>query len=209
MADAPSVASTAVSFLSISLSFVATLYSSTYETERSLRELKELSAGLEKLQQCLRMLGDHEQRSRAPSKASRSAERECRTVLQCPTLLQDNSSAPTDLLSRVQEMTRHCGSIAFARSSEPTEAHCRQQTLYTPLFWRLQSWITVSRALQVMRAMLIRYSENHRGPHTIVSAQTVRDIFGKTSDPRRAVTELGRTSRRNSDLLQITTRGPV
>jgi hypothetical protein len=208
MADALSVASTAVSFLSISSSFVATLYSSTYETERSLREPKELSAGLEKLQQCLRMLGDHEKRSQAPSKASRSAERACRTVLQCPTLLQGTSSA-TDLLSRVREMTGHCGSITFARSLEPIEAHCRQQTLYTPLFWRLQGWITVSRALQVMRAMLIRYSENRRGPHTIVSAQTVRDIFGKTSDPRRAVTELGRTSRRNSDLLQITTRSPV
>ena len=188
--------------MSLSSSIAATLYSSVYESERRLRASRELRNELEKLDKCLRVLSDHKQSDRAPSKALWPAERECRS------LLQETSSAVARLPSGIRDMTGNHESIAFARCLEPIEAHCRQQTKYTPIFWRLQSWITVSCVLHV-GAILIRCSEIRHGSPAIVSAQIVHDTFNTTSDPTRPVAKLDYTSRCNSDFLQITIGPPT
>lgn len=141
MADAPSMASAMLSTISVASSFVAALVSSAYKIERTSRETKKFCDELDKLGECLRVLSDSMQLSQTPPEALWPGQQGCRT------LLRGTSSVAACLPSTIQEMTGDYESVAFARCLEPLEAHCRQQAKYTPIFWRLQSWITVSYVL--------------------------------------------------------------
>lgn len=159
-----SIASAIVDLISITSSIVATLHSSAYNNERILRDIREVGDGRDKLDMCLRLLDDLQQPSRPLSKAFWPDEQDCWT------LLQQTPSAAACLPSRIRGMTGNHYSVAFARYMNRITAHCREQTKHTPMFWRLQSWISVSCALHYLKAMLRRCSENCYRPPAIAPA---------------------------------------
>lgn len=142
-----------VDLISITLSIIATLYSSAYNNERVLRGNRQAGDEFDQLAKCLRLLSDHKQPSRTQLKALSEREQ-----VACWTLLQQTPSAAACLPPSFRDMTYIPDSVALARYMHRITAHCQEQTRHTPVFWRLQSWIPVSCALYRQETILTQCS---------------------------------------------------